>query len=59
MSWFTNSHIDRGTGRNKRDKSPVREVRTASPERRNGRIIDRKASADKMKIERAIRRRSR
>lgn len=59
MGLFSKGHIDTSTGRNKRDKSPVREERPASPERWNGRILDRKASADKMQIERALRRRSR
>ena len=69
MSWLNghrnghdHSHIDPGTGRNKRDKSPnrTRDGRNvASPERSNGRIKDRKASADKIKIERALRKRGR
>ena len=40
MSWFTNSHIDRSTGRNKRDKSPVR---GSGMTRRNGRVVERAA----------------
>ena len=35
------SHIDRSTGRNKRDKSPVTETRGIRPQRHNGRIISR------------------
>lgn len=58
MSWFKNTHIDPSTGRNKRDNLR-RAHRGLAPKRWNGRIVDRKASADKMKIERALRRRGR
>lgn len=50
MSWLSghrHSHIDPGTGRNKRDKSPLRTRETGSRgggvPRRNGRAIDRAA----------------
>jgi hypothetical protein len=52
-------HINRATGRNKRDKSPVRDDKPASPERWDGKIVDRAASARKMGVERALRRRGR
>jgi len=58
MSWFKNSHIDRATGRNKRDNTR-REHRGLAPTRQNGRIADRAASARKMKVERKLRRRGR
>lgn len=54
-------HIDRSTGRNKRDKSPQRDERPASPQRTcgTGQITSRAASARKMGVERALRRRAR
>jgi hypothetical protein len=45
MSWFKNSHIDPSSGRNKRDKSPLRTHETGSRgggvPRRNGRAVNR------------------
>jgi hypothetical protein len=65
MSWrngrrngHDHSHIDPATGRNKRDNTR-REDRSQSPKRWDGKIVDRAASARKMKVERAQRRRSR
>lgn len=52
------SHIDRSTGRNKRDNTR-REDLSQSPRRWNGRIEDRAGSARKMKTERALRRKGR
>lgn len=61
MSWFKNSRIDPSTGRNKRDKSPLREPTGMQPRRTigTGRITDRAASARKMRVERAMRKRGR
>jgi hypothetical protein len=65
MSWrngrwngHDHSHIDPATGRNRRDNTR-REDFSQSPERWDGKIVDRAASARKMKVERAQRRRSR
>jgi hypothetical protein len=52
------SHIDPATGRNKRDNTRRQDL-SQSPRRQNGRIADRKASADKMAIERYLRKRGR
>lgn len=54
-------HIDRSTGRNKRDKVTVRDNK-AAPERASdgtGRIKSRAASTRKMRVERALRKRAR
>lgn len=53
--------IDRSTGRNKRDKCTQRDEKKASPKRTigTGRITSRVASARKMKVERALRRKNR
>lgn len=58
---WVHGHIDTSTGRNKRDKSPLRESKPASPKRTIGtaRITSRVTSARKMGIERALRRRAR
>lgn len=56
---YPGKHRDTSTGRNKRDKSPLREDRKASPQRSAGHIASRAASARKMTVERALRRRSR
>ena len=58
MSWFKNSHIDPATGRNKRDNTR-RELHGMAPRRWNGRIVDRAESGRMMRVERALRRRSR
>ena len=42
MSWFTNSHVDPSTGRNKRDKGPVRGSH-GGPKRHNGKPISKAA----------------
>ena len=52
-------HIDRSTGQNKRVKVTQRDHTDQTPKRWGGRIADRKASADKMQVERALRRRGR
>jgi hypothetical protein len=52
-------HIDRSTGQNKRVKVTQRDHTAQTPERWGGRIKDRAASAKKMKVERALRRRAR
>jgi hypothetical protein len=69
MSWLNgrrnghnHSHIDPATGRNKRDNTRRHREDcdwSQAPKRRDGKIADRKASARKMKVERAQRRRAR
>jgi hypothetical protein len=60
MSWFKNSHIDPSTGRNKRDKSPLRTRDTGSrgggAPRRNGKAVDRAEWRRSQKTGRPMRR---
>jgi hypothetical protein len=40
MGIWNKGHIDTSTGRNKRDKSPIRETRVNGPKRWNGKIVN-------------------